>query len=327
MAKPMKMTLGRTAAGRFPGGSQWPTILLLLIALIFAALALLSYLKLSDLDASNSRQSLAAATRGTQIQQLVRSAREAVRGDSDAFERMRRERDQLKASLSPSLSALVGAGGPGADQARQAEQAWTAMNGGVEQILAEKDPLLALREHIKIIETLLPQVRDAMTMAANRLVSEGASPAQALQAGLQSARLERMGAALERFMNVDASQAIEDFSTASNEFAATLNDLAEQANTRPASDTGARAALAETTRLFAGLHARAGDMLRLMEEAQPVIKLPPTLETAGLQLEAALDKLMSNDGVAQRQFTLAGIPIGVGAVLLFGALRCSASRC
>jgi twitching motility protein PilJ len=320
MAQPMKMIWRQAKAGT-PGGSQWITALLLLIALIFAALALLSYLKLSAVDETNSRQSFAAATQKTQVQPLVRAAREATRGNSEALERMRGARNQLQTGL----AVLVGGANdmaPLAARATQANQSWSVLNAGVDRILAKGDQLLALRERIQATEVLLPNIHDAMTLAANRLVAEGASPAQALQAGLQLARLERMRAALGQFMagGSQTSQAIENFAAERDAFATTLANLSEQVKAKSTSDTGTRAALDEATRLFATLRKTTGAVLESMQAVQPVIDLPLNLETAGLQLESALDALLSDYRMAGRQFRIAGVTIGAGAVLVFAAL-------
>ncbi|WP_245537289.1 methyl-accepting chemotaxis protein [Thiocystis violascens] len=288
----------------------------LLIAFVFAALAFAIDLKLSAVDTSAARQARAAALGMTQSGQLLRSAREATRGDSNALERLRQERDRLESDL----TALFGGMTQRQDRLTQAENAWSAVSTDAERILAEKDRLLTLRKHIDALEAVLPNAREAMTAAANRFVSEGASPAQALQAGLQAARLERMDAALARFMAGEAlaSQTIENFSAESDAFAAALNDLTKPAGA--ASSTGARSTLAEATRLFAAMRVSGKEMLGLMTEVQPVIDRLPDLESDGLRLETSLNVLMSDIGTAGRHVNIAGIPIGSGAVLLFGAL-------
>ena len=213
MAKPIDMTLNKTAAGRFLGGTHWTTPAWLLVALVFAALALLSDLQLSNVDASNRRQSLAAATRTIEARNLVDAAREASRGDSDALERMRQAHEQLQASLATLIGDAAGSVAPIRDRVTQAETSWTAVSAAAQGILAEKTRLLALREHIENVQAVLPQVSEKMA-AAQRDIAETATPAQALQAGLQTARLERMSAALAQFLAGDplASQTIKDFS-------------------------------------------------------------------------------------------------------------------
>ncbi|WP_295405722.1 methyl-accepting chemotaxis protein [uncultured Thiocystis sp.] len=321
MAKPIDMTLNKTAAGRFLGGTHWTTPAWLLVALVFAALALLSDLQLSNVDASNRRQSLAAATRTIEARNLVDAAREASRGDSDALERMRQAHEQLQASLATLIGDAAGSVAPIRDRVTQAETSWTAVSAAAQGILAEKTRLLALREHIENVQAVLPQVSEKMA-AAQRDIAETATPAQALQAGLQTARLERMSAALAQFLAGDplASQTIKDFSAGIDAFAATLDDLIEASRSGSASSAGTRSALAETKRLFDTLRASAEKLLESMQAVQPALDRLPSLETEGLRLETSLQALMSDTGMRGRYFTVAGIPIGQGAVLLFGAI-------
>lgn len=313
MAKRMSMAWRKIATGGFPKSSQWITILLLLIALIFAALALFSYLKLSDVNELNARLSLTAARQESQVRQLTRSARDVAQGDADALKRMHMERDQFQAGLAELVTAMTGAMTPIVVHTTEAEESWGVMSVGIEKVLAAGNYLLALRERTQATAARLDEVRDAMTAAAERLTLD-ASPAQALQAGLQTARLERMDAALARLMVGGAlePQAIQEFSANREAFSATLDMLTAQTKIRPA--------LTETVRLFATLSATADDLLDAMKSVQPVTEHVSGIEKSSLRLEAALSALIADYGTARQQFMIAGFVVNAGTILLFGAV-------
>ncbi len=320
MAKPMKIMFGKTANGRslgvFFGGSQWTMILLLMTALLSAALALSIYLKLGAVDDIHSGQSLAATAQKTQVQQLVRLIRDGLHGNPDTLKQMRQIHDQLQQSLAD----LVGSADSSlAATTLRINQSWDALGTGTARILAAADHLVDLRQQLLALKGLLPQLNEAMAKVSGRIVTEGANPAQAFQAGLQSARLARMDAALDQFMS-GGSQSLqirETFSSESKDFATSLNSLSELAQ---GGSSNFRIAMEEVQRLFAALRTSSGLVLELMQSVQPVLDLPPVLDAAGLQLESALDALIADYRGAGRHFNIAGLQIGSGAILPFAAL-------
>jgi len=324
MAKRFNMIFGKTAAG---GSRMATTAPLTLIALAFAALALFSYLKLAKLDEQNARQSVAAAGQKALVQQLAHSAQDGAKGDPVAFERLRQERTRFQTGLDELTQGIDGGVGQVASVQLRADlarisQSWSALNPGVDRILGAQDQLLAARQVLQDVQGALPKVREAMASAAKRMVAEGAPPAQALDAGLQLSRLERMETALEQFMTGGASgeQPLAAFEDSRKAFGEALSGLVSQARNRSETSGGSRPALEETARLFSSLGNAAKGMDQPMKALQTAIGQLPAMQTAGAGIETALESLLTNYREAGRQFMLAGTPIGSGAVLLFAVL-------
>ncbi|WP_242470653.1 methyl-accepting chemotaxis protein [Thiocystis violacea] len=317
------MIFGQAAKG---GAHPTTTIPLILGALLFAALALFSYLELVNLDELNARQSFAAAQQKTLAQQLARSARDAVKGDADALERMRRERQGFQSGLETLTLGQAGAINQvateqlGADL-RQVEQAWKPLDQEADAILAAQAPILAVGARIQEALAAIPQVRESMTTAAKRIVAEGASAAHSLEAGLQMSRLERMDSALEQYLagGANAGQALSDFIEASDLFAGGLSTLSTQARSRTEAG-GSRQSLEETARRFAPLETTAREMRERMDGARSAIDRLPGVQAAASKVETALESLLTRYREAERRFLLAGVPIGAGVVLLFALL-------
>lgn len=323
MAKRLKMTLGKSGTG----SSQLVTTgLLILSALVFAALALYSYLQLVHVDEMNASQSVATAAQKALAQELVQSAQIAVTGDPEAIERLRREQvlfkstlDELKAGTEDgTLQASTG-------QFRAAiadtETTWQALSQGVDQVLKAQDQILAAGKLVEDAKARIPEVRDAMAKAAARIVAEGASPTQALQAGLQVSRLDRMEAALVKVQSTGGrdADAMSSFESANDDFAQSLETLTGQAKARSESG-GSRAALQQVSQLYEPMAAKVDELTTLMADVRPTVSLLPKMEAAGERIQASLETLIKEYQGAGRQFLLAGYPLGAGAVLLFAVL-------
>ncbi|HYN78649.1 MAG TPA: hypothetical protein VES73_12760, partial [Lamprocystis sp. (in: g-proteobacteria)] len=92
------MATGKSGAGKagvgVGGAVGW-----LLLAVAGAALAMTSYVLLSDADDGAANWWLAVAAPQKLGQQLARSAGAAVAGEGGAFVRLRGERDQLQSAM------------------------------------------------------------------------------------------------------------------------------------------------------------------------------------------------------------------------------------
>lgn len=323
MAKRFKVTFGKTAVG---GSQLAATIALTLSALILAGLALFVYLGLVGIDEFNARQSIAAATQKDLARQVTQTAREAIKGEKQALARLRQEREAFQSGLTQLKSAAES----GIQQAatvrlqsslQQVEQHWRALDQHVNAVLKAQDQLQRVGMLLRTAKAVIPEIREAMTTAASRIVTEGGSAAQALEAGLQVSRLDRMAAALEQFATSsgDATEAISRFSDENADFTQTLTTLVSQAQSRSDAPGSSRAALQAVSRLHATLAATDSASSPLTGDAEPVIARLSEIDNAGTRLERAFETLLEDYRSAGRQLLIAGYPLGANAVLAFAA--------
>lgn len=306
-------------AGGFLKGSQWTAIALLLTGLLCAALALWSYLQLSDRDAINTRRSLDAAMRRAQVQSLINITREAGHGERSALEQLRKQYDQFETGFADLVSGTESDDPALLQHATQAHSTWKSLDAQIEHILNASNELIALRQQQMTLETLLVHVQNSIKPLATRNVAEGMTASLALQVGLQSARIERMRTAQWRFTNggAETDQAIKDFMTNRDEFIAAFENLTEYAKTR--NDANLRSAIEETARSTATLHTGSNELQQLVQTLQPVIAQLNTLDAAAFQLDSALEALVTDYRSAGQFVRVAGITLGSSAVLLFAA--------
>ncbi len=319
-----KRTTIKTARGS-AGGSRGLTTGLTLLAVAFAALALLSYILTRNLDDRNTRLALATTAQKALAARMVGSAGEAVQGDAGAFERLRGERDRFQAGMD-AIQGTAPAEGMAASpsqvdpQLSAVQTAWTAYRQDADRIIASKGDILGMLQLAQATGALLPQISESMSKASTLLASETVPPAQALEAGRQLARLEAMQSSLSRLTagSGDATAAIDAGNAAADAFAASLKDLTAEANGRDKSP--ALPLLKETEAGFAAMRADANKMVDLVPAALPAMGVLPAMGAAGAKLDGALDSLAEAFRQGTGEFQLGPFTLGPWAVPLFSAL-------
>lgn len=321
MAKRTKMKAGKPGAG----GSGGLTLGLTVLAVAFAALALVSYILTRNLDDRNARLSLSTSAQKALAAGMARSAGEAVRGDGEAFARLRGERDRFQAGMDALKNGAPEEGlTPSPAQVepelRAAQNAWVAYREGADRVLSSQSEILGVRELAGTTGALLPEITESMSKAAGSLATEGAPADQALEAGRQLARLEVMKSSLGRVMagGSESVAAIDAGKAAAEQFAASLQGLTAQAAGR--NQSAARPALEETESLFTSMRAETDRMLRMVPAALPAIDALPAMATAGAKLDTALDTLVEAYRRGPRDLQVGPLTIGAWAVPLFSGL-------
>lgn len=322
MAKRTEMAAGRSGVS----GARGLTVLLAFLTVTFALLALASYLLTNNLDDLRARQSLAAAAQKTLVQQMARSASDAVRGDPAAFSSLREELELFQAGMDALQGGNPGQGNrpsPNLQMAPQLETtnlAWGGYRVAAERILTAQDQILALHKLVQSTDTRLADLGLAMGRAADLIAKEGVPAAQVLEAGRQLARMESMKASLGRLLagGKDARAAVKTGAQAADEFAAVLAQLEKQAEDE--GDAAARGALQETGRMFSVMRSGADQMLKLVPIALPAMDSVPALETAAAKLDQALDGLVESYRQARGGLRVGPVAVGTWAVPLFSAL-------
>jgi len=325
MAKRAKIKAVRPGEGGFRGLA----ILLSIIILLCAALALISYLLIRDVDERNARLSLAVATQKTLVQQMALSAEQAVEGNQVAFTGLRTDRDRFQTGLeSLKQDTLSDSVAPPSDEIttglREVESNWLAYREGVDRLLAAESDLVGVRDLAEATGELLTEISEAMTSAAKLIAAEGAPADEILEAGRQLARVEVLKFALSRLLagGRDTLAAIDSGQKAAEQFAATLGALSQSAAERE--DSKAKDSLQEVGLLFETMMKGAGDMLNMVPSALPAIDAMPAMDISAVNLSASLDKLITAFREGPRSAKVGPIQLGPWAVPLAIAVGISA---
>jgi twitching motility protein PilJ len=159
-----------------------------------------------------------------------------------------------------------------------------------------------------------------MARAADRIVAEGGTPAEALDAGRQLAQLQALESILDRLLTSGASGfgAIDKATSVATEVAASLDRLSSKSTGRE--QVGAQRALQETTSLFKDVRADVEQMLGMAPAALTALDAVSALQTASEKLDRALDNLAGAYRQAPRDAMLGPVALGPWSVPLFGAL-------
>lgn len=313
MVKRTKMAAGKGGTS----GARGPALLLLLLAVVFALLALMSYVLTNDLGDRNARLSLGAAAQVTLVQQMVRSAADAVQGDAQAFGHLRQERDRFQREM----DALISGSPAGLEaQLESAQASWQGFRSVADRILSAESDIDGLRGSGEAAAARLAELGLAMGRAADLLAEEGASVDQVLRAGRQLARVEAMKTALDRLLagGKDRATAVEAGARLADEFESALKRLPQQAG--GGAGTPAHNALEDTGRLFATLRTDIDHLRKLVPKALPAMDAASDLDSAGIRLDAALDTLVKAYRRAPRELRLGPLTLGPWALPLFATL-------
>ncbi|NKN32858.1 methyl-accepting chemotaxis protein [Marichromatium bheemlicum] len=309
---------------RRQGGSRQITLLLVLLALVFAVLALLGSLRLAQVDAANRGQSTAASTAATTVAQLGRDAAALLQGDAAAASRLRQARDRLRAALGGEEGALR-PDVAGLEQPwRSARDGWTALRVELEHILGAGEAPLSARQAIRETRALVVRAEAALERAAERVAVSEVSAAAALRLGRQAARLARIDALLDTLpAGEETTQRVSAALAGEREALGTA--LAELATEAAAPQP--RGALEDALRVSAALDGALAEALEQGAAASAAFDAATRLSSAAEGLESALAALATAYRAAPLRFPLGGLEIGlvlvlasVGAVLLSLAL-------
>lgn len=321
MAKRTKSMAGGAQAGSL-GGVAFG---LSLLAVALAALALASYILIRNAEDRNGRLALDTAAQKVLVQQMARAAANALRGDKEAFERLRSDRDRFQSGMDALKNGVPEEGrAPSpperAGDLQAADLAWLGYREGTDRILAAQSDILGVRELIGTTGARLPEIAKSLDRAAELIAAEGATPSDALAAGRQLAQLQKLESTLDRLLTGGASGlgTIESASAVTNELAASLDRLAASSAGRD--QVRAHQALQETAQLFQRMRADVDQLLGLAPAVLTAIDALPALQVTGEKLDGALDTLAGAYRQAPRDARLGPLTIGPWAVPLFGAL-------
>ncbi|KXX63881.1 methyl-accepting chemotaxis protein [Marichromatium gracile] len=293
------------------GGSRQITLALALLALTFAVLALLGYLRLDRVDAAHLRLSTQASIAATTVAGLAADSAALLQGDEAAQQRLRQARSRLRDALGGEAgtlrSDLVGLEQPW----RAARDGWTGLRVELERLLGAGEAPLAAQRAVREARALVVRAETALARAGERLAESESAPAQALRLGRQSARLVRIDALLADLPAGEerTRQVGEGLTREGEALEAALGALAEAA-----SAPALRDALEEAQRVSVALGAALETAFEQSGTASVAFDAEIALAAGAERLERALAELAAAYRAAPLRFPLG--PLEVGATLV-----------
>ncbi|AHF05151.1 methyl-accepting chemotaxis protein [Marichromatium purpuratum 984] len=292
------------------GGSRQITRALALLALTFAVLALLGYLRLDRVDAAHLRLSAQASTAATTVAGLAADSTLLLQGDEAATQRLRQARARLRDALGGEAGALrsdlVGLEQPW----RAARDGWTGVRVELERLLGAGEAPLVAHRAVREARALVVRAEAALVRAGERLATSEIAPAQALRLGRQSARLARIETLLAELPAAEerARQVSETLARESEALEAALSTLVEVA---PAP----RGVLEEAQRVSAALVAALDTVFEQSVAASQAFDAEAALLVGAERLERALAELAAAYRAAPLRFPLGPLEVGATVVL------------
>ena len=313
-----------------PASANRVVIVLGLLLLIAIVLAFASFLHNERWKDVNERFLLETVEQQTLVPQIAGDAARAARGDKVAFESLRqrtgdfeRGLDELKGGnpekrLPPSPPE-VGA------QLREVENAWLAMREVMDELLSSREEITGVRDLTEATRALLPELQAATLEAAELIVEVDATPQTVFVASQQVALLERLGGAFGDLLQGGAAgvEAIDNSTTAAEEFARNLDDLREGNPRRdlwPAEDQEIRAQLDEVALLFEAMRAGADELVAMMPDVSPSLSKVERVVPAGARLDVALNELVQGYRQTPGRLRVGLVTVGPTTVMILGAL-------
>ncbi|MBN2887406.1 MAG: methyl-accepting chemotaxis protein [Chromatiaceae bacterium] len=307
----------RSGAQRWDQGRQI-IIALAALGLLFAILALLGYIQLGRVDASNNRQGQVVSTLQPQLDTFMASLGAAREGKPEALDSMASAREGLRRAMEPLLASASGESS--LDEPRRLLQdTWTRFERSTQAILDARSQIGATRETALATLALLTRLENALEEASGELQRHQTSPAMALRAGRLFVPLDRMASLLEAYLQegLAAGANLKQLAEQGDSLAKGLNALLAPdgvANSHPA-----RAALDEAGRILAALREQLAALQALLNGMEPALEAVGQLARSDRALSQALNRLAAAYRDTRPQVHLGPLALGANGVLLLAA--------
>jgi len=307
----------RRSAQRWDQGRQI-IVALAALGLLFASLALLGYIQLGRVDASNNRQGQAVSALQSQLDLFMASLSTVREGRSEALDPISTARDGLKRAITPVFAQSAAEASLG-ESRRLVQDTWTRFERETQAILDARSRIGSTREAVLDTLALLTRLDSVMEEASAALQRHEAASAAALRLGRLFVPLDRMEARLEAYLR-EGLAAGEDL----KQLAEPGDSLAEglQALLAPealASAHPARAALEEAGRILAALREQLAALQALLNDMEPALAAIGDLDRSGRALSQALNQLAAAYRDTSPRVHLGPLALGATGVLLLAA--------
>jgi len=203
----MKNTAGRFSMGQ--GGNK--LVAGLIAALIALTVLLVVVLFIINEDSQNDQEYIAHASELRVLsQEIAKNATEAAGGTAEAFDQLRRSRDEFQQLWSYVVDGNPETGLPPSELAQQSsvQQNWNAVRDNADSILSTRDAVLGLHEVARTLNETIPQLQVEYDDIVQILLDNDAPAEQIALAQRQSLLAERIVRSVNNVLSGDEDAVI-----------------------------------------------------------------------------------------------------------------------
>ncbi|MBL3529210.1 MAG: type IV pili methyl-accepting chemotaxis transducer N-terminal domain-containing protein [gamma proteobacterium endosymbiont of Lamellibrachia anaximandri] len=299
---------------------------LLLVSLV---LALLTFVHTTRQEAFDEQYLLRAAEQKILAQRLAKFSLLAARGERQAFNSLQNVRDQFEQIMWELKNGARSEGlPPTSDEVRptlrEVENTWLELRQNADEILAAKEPTLAIGEFSSVISEFIPQLQDLSNEVVLGLINEQASPRQIYIATEQLMLAQRIDTKVNAVLlgGQETASAIDQFSRDGDRFGRVLDGLLEgdpDLGVEKVTDPAAEASLRDVATLFGTINDHVEEIIDSIPAVLPALEAASTVDEVSDRTSDKAGQLIKAFGESPGRFQLLGIKAGPGTVALFGA--------
>ncbi len=299
---------------------------LLLVSLV---LALLTFVHTTTQEAFDEQYLLRAAEQRILAQRLAKFSLLAARGERQAFSSLQGVRDRFEQIMWELKNGARSEGLPAAPDEvrptlREVENTWLELRQNADEILAAKEPTLAIGEFSSVISEFIPQLQDLSNEVVQGLINEQASPRQIYIATEQLMLAQRIDTKVNAVLlgGQETASAIDQFSRDGDRFGRVLDGLLEgdpDLGVDKVTNPAAEASLRDVATLFGTINDHAEEIIDNIPAVLPALEAASTVDEVSDRTSDKAEQLITAFGESPGRFQLLGIKAGPGAVALFGA--------
>ncbi len=299
---------------------------LLLVSLV---LALLTFVHTTRQESFDEQYLLRAAEQRILAQRLAKFSLLAARGERQAFSSLQNVRDRFEQIMWELKNGARSEGLPPAPDEvrptlREVENTWLELRQNADEIIAAKEPTLAIGEFSNVISEFIPQLQDLSNEVVQGLINEQASPRQIYIATEQLMLAQRIDTKVNAVLlgGQETASAIDQFSRDGDRFGRVLDGLLEgdpDLGVEKVTNPAAEASLRDVATLFGTINDHAEEIIDSIPAVLPALEAASTVDEISDRTSDKAEQLIKVFGESPGRFQLLGIKAGPGAVALFGA--------
>ncbi len=263
-------------------------------------------------------------------QKVAKLSLDAMRGESNAFDGLLAGRDRFSQTLAELKNGDPASSLPATPdnvlaQLRKVENAWLELRAYADQILLNREEVLAVREFIGVIEELIPAVLGASDQVAGQLIKGDSAPRQIYLAVRQLMLAQRMQNNVNRVLQGGTSTAvaIDQFSQDADQFGRVLQGMLngdKQLGIVAITDPEGLKQLEEVTLLFVTLQDHVGEIIDKTPKLLPALEVIEEITPSSERLDRASQDLIQAYRETGGAFQLGPVSVGPYVVTIMGVI-------
>jgi len=322
-------TQSASVMGARPASSKL-VVLVSAALLITIAATIMLYIHVSTWEGREEAYLLRAAEQRVVSQRIAKSALAAASGDREAFDQLRRDRDELEHLMSelrigvPAIGLPVTPEGALAEL-QAAESAWLELRQYADDILANRDALIAVRGYVKNITRQVPELGELSTKVVDLLVENDADPEQIAVASRLLMLAERIDKNVTQVLmgGLDTAAAIDQFSRDADRFGRIVSGMLKGSRSlqiKQLTMTAAVTRLKQVQKLFTEMNDQVEKIIDTIPAVLPALEAASQMNQASDRVNDAAASLITAYNKAPGRLHVAGLAAGPLMLAVLGAL-------